>query len=113
MKQVARMWLIAVLLAALSLPAMAAERADKAPIFYQGYNIGSCTANASGIGKVTDTYMHYWDIAAQENRVADIIHVHYDLAERHIGSAWHTPKAATVEIRAPVGILIQARVCKV
>ncbi len=113
MKQVARMWLIAVLFAALSLPAMAAERADKAPIFYQGYNIGSCTANAGGIGKVTATYMYYWDIAAEENRVAEIMFVNSDLQAGYYGSAHKARNSVTVKISARLGLLISTRTCKV
>lgn len=113
MKQVASQWFIAVLFAALALPAMAAERVNEAPIFYQGYNIGECTASASGIGKVTATYLYYWDIAAEENRVAKIMNVSYDLKARHIGSAYKGRKSVTVEIRAPVGVYVSGKTCKV
>ena len=112
MKQIARLMSIAVLIATLSLPALARERVDEAPTFYS-YNIDECKAIASGIGEVTATFLYYWDIAAQENRVSYIVHVSYDLEERYIGSAYLERNAVTVEIRAPVGVLIKAETCEV
>ena len=75
MKQVAVMRFIAILFAALSLPALAAERIDEAPIFYLGNYIGECTVNISGLGKVSAKYLAYWDVRAKANRVAKIMHV--------------------------------------
>ncbi len=112
MKQIARLMSIAVLFATLSLPALARERGDEAPTFY-GYNIDTCKVSVSGIGEVKATYLYYWDIEAQENRVSYIVHVSYDLEERYIGSAYLERNAVTVEIRAPVGVLIKAETCDV
>ena len=79
MKQFARLAIIAILFSALGLSTSAAARNDVDPIFYQFYTVSNCSAHASGIGKVTATYLYYWDFMAQENRVADIMHVSYDL----------------------------------
>ena len=113
MKQIARLMFIAVLFATLSLPALARERGDEAPTFYQAYNIDTCKASASGIGEVTATFLYYWDIAAQENRVANIEHVSYDLEVGYYGSARKTRKSVTVEIRAPIGIYVTSNYCAV
>lgn len=113
MKQVAHLWFIAALFASLSLPALAAERVNEAPIFYQAYDVRSCTAKASGIGKVTATYQYYWDVAAQENRVAQITHVSKDLKPGYYGSATKGRKSVTVEISERLGLLVSAKTCKV
>lgn len=113
MKQVAGLWFIAVFFATLSLPVLAAERNDEAPIFYLGYNIGSCAAKASGIGKITATYLYYWDIAANDNRVAQIMNVSRALKPGYYGSARKGRKSVTVEISARLGLLVSAKTCKV
>ena len=112
MKQIARLMFIAVLFATLSLPALAAERGDEAPTFY-GYNIDSCKASASGIGEVTATFLYYWDIAAQENRVANIEHVDSDLAPGYYSRVVKGRKSVTVVILATYGTLQAISKCKV
>ncbi len=112
MKQIARLMFIAVLFATLSLPALAAERGDEAPIFY-GYNIDKCKAIASGIGEVTATFLYYWDIAAQENRVATIKDVDSDLVPGYYSRVVKGRKSVTVVILATYGTLQAISKCKV
>ncbi len=113
MQQIARLMFIVVLFATLSLPALARERGDEAPTFYQAYNIDTCKASASGIGEVTATFLYYWDIAAQENRVANIEHVSYDLAPGYFGDAGKTRESVTVKIIGSPGVLYASNHCKV
>ncbi len=113
MKQIARLMSIAVFFATLSLPALARERGDEAPTFYLGYTIDECKAIASGIGEVTATFLYYWDIVAQENRVANIEHVSYDLPPGYFGSASETRVSVTVKIIGSPGVLFASDHCKV
>ncbi len=112
MKQIARLMFIAVLFATLSLPALAAERGDEAPTFY-GYNIDSCKAIASGIGEVTATFLYYWDIEAEENRVANIEHVDSDLTPGYYSRVVKGRKSVTVVILATYGTLQAISKCNV
>jgi len=113
MKQVARLWFIAVLFAVLLLPVLAAERVNEAPIFYQGCNIGSCTAESEEAGSVTVTYLYYWDIAGQENRVAKITHKSYKLKSGFYGNVRKGKKAVTVDIMAHYYAQVATNTCKV
>ena len=113
MKQIARLMFIAVLFATLSLPALARERGDEAPTFYQAYNIDTCKASASGIGEVTATFLYYWDIAAQENRVATIKDVDSDLVPGYYSRVVKGRKSVTVVILATYGTLQAISKCKV
>ncbi len=112
MKQIARLMSIAIIFAALSLPALAAERAAESPTFY-GYNIGECKAIASVIGEVTATFLYYWDIAAQENRVATIMRVSYDLPPGYFGDVSKTRVSVTVKIIGSPGVLFASNHCKI
>ncbi|MDE2776474.1 MAG: hypothetical protein OXI77_11080 [Chloroflexota bacterium] len=113
MKQVARLWFIAILFAAFMLPVLAAERVNEAPIFYRGYNIASCTAKAEEAGSVTATYLYYWDIAAKENRVAKITHKSYKLKSGFYGNVRKGKKAVTVDIMAHYHAQVATNTCKV
>ena len=113
MKQAARILFIAVLFATLSLPALARERGDEAPTFYQGYHIRNCKATAGGVGEVTATFLYYWDFEAQENRVGEIMFVKSDLAPGYYGSSRRARNSVTVEISERLGLLVSANTCYV
>ncbi len=113
MKQAARLCLIAVMFAALALPSLAAERIDEEPIFYQFYSIGHCVAEASGIGKVSATFLYYWDVVAKENVVASIMHVSYDLAAGYFGSVHKGRNTVHIRVFGSPGALFLTRTCKV
>ena len=111
MQQAARLWFSAIVFAALCWPALAAERIEAEPIFYQAYNVSTCTAVASGIGEVTATYFYYWDIAAKENVVAYIEHVSYELAPGYFGDVYKGRTSIIVKIFGSPGVLYASKAC--
>ena len=113
MKLPALIGFIASLLAACCLPAFAIESADAGPKFYQGYNIGSCTASADGIGRVTATFEFYFDNETRENLVSKIIHVRRELAAGYFAYALRNPSSVTVAIREYSGALVWIKNCAV
>lgn len=113
MSHIVRLVMLAVLFAALSVPALAAERNDEEPKFYQAYHVSNCSAHASGIGTVTATYLYFWDIAAQANRVGRIMHVSRDLKPGYFGGARKSQASVTVVIRALASIDAWENTCTV
>ncbi|MCY3572863.1 MAG: hypothetical protein OXG92_00115 [Chloroflexi bacterium] len=113
MKQFAQLVMIAVLFAALSGSTLAVERNDEEPIFYQAYHVANCSVYASGIGEVSATYLYYWDIAAQANRVGRIMHVSRDLKPGYFGGARKSQASVTVVIRALASIDTWENTCTV
>ncbi len=112
MKSFIPVYVIAVLFAALALPALGAERSNEAPRFYQS-NVVNCRAKAGGIGSVTTTFEYYWDVAKQKNLVANIISVSSDLPSGYSGSASKGESSVTVRIKTNYGSHVEAKTCQV
>ena len=112
MKSYILVYVIAVLFAALALPALGAERGNEAPRFYQS-NVVNCRANAGGIGSVTATFEYYWDSKAKENVVAAIMYVNSDLISGYEGDASHTRSTVIVMIKTYYGARVETAYCKV
>ncbi len=111
MKRFMLVSLLAILVAALALPALGAERSKEAPRFYQS-NVVNCRAKADGIGSVTATFEYYWDVAKQKN-LANIISVSSDLPSGYSGSASKGESSVTVRIKTNYGSHVEAKTCQV